>query len=251
MKSLFFTFLGLYLGLSANLFAGLSELPYYPPSLDHLKNTELKEELQKAILQKKVLSYKQARRELFGSIYLEKDSSGYYVEDTYCEERYDSKSGVGPGRIPNHTILNCEHTWPQSRFNHSQSSSAQKSDLHHLFPVNSVANSTRGNIPFGEVNGDYVRNCQASSRGSDTADGGESFEPSKYHKGNVARALFYFALRYKLDIDPTEEAHLRAWHRLDPVDQKEIERHEMIYQIQGNRNPFIDDETLIDRIDNI
>ena len=48
MKSLFFTFLGLYLGLSANLFAGLSELPYYPPSLDHLKNTELKEELQKA-----------------------------------------------------------------------------------------------------------------------------------------------------------------------------------------------------------
>jgi len=33
---------------------------------------------------------------------------------------------------------------------------------------------------------------------------------------------------------------LLRWHILDPVDEWEVERNESIYQIQGNRNPFID-----------
>lgn len=244
MKLLLFL-TGIFLSLASS---AIGELP---PEFSQKKNQELKLALMNHLSQQKVLSYKEARRVMFGDLYLEKDGSSYYVEDTYCEERFDSSVGVGPDRIPNHTKINCEHTWPQSRFNPRYSNSAQKSDLHHLFPVKAVANSTRGNIPFGEVQGTTVRDCDASFRGDDVIGNYESFEPPKYHKGNVARALFYFATRYNLDIDSAEEKHLRAWHRLDPVDDFERERNEKIFKIQGNRNPFIDDESLIDRIDNI
>ncbi len=33
---------------------------------------------------------------------------------------------------------------------------------------------------------------------------------------------------------------LISWHTSDPVDQKELDRNEAIFAIQGNRNPFID-----------
>jgi hypothetical protein len=33
---------------------------------------------------------------------------------------------------------------------------------------------------------------------------------------------------------------LLAWHHLDPVSTKEIDRNNAVYALQGNRNPFID-----------
>ena len=45
--------------------------------------------------------------------------------------------------------MNTEHTWPQSK----GATGAAKSDLHHLFPTDSKANSIRGNHPFGIVTG--------------------------------------------------------------------------------------------------
>lgn len=232
----------------------LSDYEYYRGKLSTLQklvNSDLKAELYETIKGQNVLSYKEARTVLFGDLYLKQDSRGYYLEDTYCEERFNSSTGVGPGRIPNHNEINCEHTWPQSRFSSRQSKGAQKSDLHHLFPVKAVANSTRGNSPFAEVYGDDVPDCQASQRGDDIYEGHTAFEPPKNHKGNVARALFYFSVRYKINITDSEEVHLRKWHRLDPVDDEERSRHEKIYQIQGNRNPFIDDPDLIDQIEDL
>ena len=87
----------------------------------------------------KKLNYKQAKKALFGKLHLEKDKSGeYFVKDVYCNIDYYSSHEVGkigPNKIPNHNVVNCEHTWPQSRFNHF--SKYQVSDLHHLFPTNS------------------------------------------------------------------------------------------------------------------
>ncbi len=233
--------------------AGLEEFSYYDDSLAQIQksqNKDLADNLYKAISNNKSLSYKQARTHLFGEIYLQEDNGRYFIQDTYCEKNFGENIGVGPNRIPDHTELNCEHTWPQSRFNSRQSRSTQKGDLHHLFPVDSRANSTRGNIPFGDVDGQQVNGCPLAERGDDIYAGTSSFEPPKSHKGNVARALFYFSVRYKISIDESEEVFLRQWHRLDPVDQDEIIRHEKIYKIQGNRNPFIDDPSLVDQIDN-
>ncbi len=239
--------------LCASAWADLAQVPYYAqhlPSIQKESGEALKDALYGSIKGQTILSYKQARRHLFGEIYLEKVGNSYKVTDVYCEEDFTSSVGVGPGRIPNPNELNCEHSWPQSRFNGRQSRSAQKSDLHHLFPTKSVANSTRGNILFGEVDGDAVRDCVASKRGDDIYDNHDAFEPPKEHKGNVARALFYFSVRYKIAIPDEEEVHLRRWHELDPVDSDERSRHEKIYKIQGNRNPFIDDPDLADRITN-
>jgi hypothetical protein len=41
---------------------------------------------------------------------------------------------------------------------------------------------------------------------------------------------------------------LMQWHNNDPVSQKEILRNQAIYQIQGNRNPFIDHPEFVERI---
>lgn len=215
------------------------------------RDEKLKEELYQKTKGQKILSYRDARRVLFGDIYLTKNGNQYNIIDTYCEETFDSSDGVGPNSIPSSGIINCEHTWPQSKFNVRMSRSAQKSDLHHLFPVKSLANSTRGNSPFAEVLGEGLPDCKSSMRGIDIYSQNSAFEPPQSHKGNVARALFYFAVRYKLNIPQHEEIHLRRWHTEDPVDSLESLRHEKIALIQGNRNPFIDDPYLIDRIEDL
>jgi endonuclease I len=74
------------------------------------------------------------------------------------------------------------------------------------------------------------------------------FEPPETHKGNVARSLFYFSIRYGLRISPEEEAYLKMWNKQDPVDQEEMIRNNEIYKTQGSRNPFVDHPELADRI---
>lgn len=194
-----------------------------------------------------LFSYRTARQYLFGRLHLDQ-SRGYEIEDSYCERYFTS--GVGPMKIPDHRNINCEHTWPQSKFSKLEPKSFQKVDLHHLFPVDSVANSTRGNSPFGEVFGRPIHSkCDSSQFGSDISSGRNSFEPPNSHKGNVARALFYFSVRYRISIDSQQESYLRQWHRQDPVDRFERWRNSEIEEIQGNRNPFIDDETLVSDIE--
>jgi hypothetical protein len=88
------------------------------------------------------------------------------------------------------------------------------------------------------------------------------FEPSDEFKGDFARNYFYMATCYQDLIaawqtnDPNantvldgtndkvfEQWYLEMlmnWHNNDPVSQKEIDRNDAIYPVQGNRNPFID-----------
>ncbi len=194
----------------------------------------------------KSLGYRGARKVLFGKIHLEEDSRGYFVKDVYCRKEFTrSQTNVGPNIIPNSNVLNCEHTWPQSKFTSRFDKDMQKSDLHHLYPTDSKANSIRGNHNFAEVDGyGAYDGCEASQNG------GNKFEPPTEHKGNVARALFYFSIRYQIQIPDSEERFLKEWNRQDPVDAEERERNEWIQKIQGNRNPFIDYPTLADNIDN-
>lgn len=192
-------------------------------------------------------SYSQARKYIMQKVHLKRDNQGYYVEDVYCHQNFRRR--VGPNNMPNHQEVNIEHTWPQSRFNNGRSKSFQKSDLHHLYPTQSVANSTRGNVIFQELsenNAEPVNGCDLSLAGY--ANGTRGFEPPEDHKGNVARALFYFSLRYDLKISYAEEVILRAWNFNDPVDEDERRRNDIIESIQGNRNPFIDDAELAELI---
>lgn len=43
---------------------------------------------------------------------------------------------------------------------------------------------------------------------------------------------------------------LRMWNNIDPVDENERRRNDIVEKEQGNRNPFIDDPGLADLITN-
>ncbi|MEY4615992.1 MAG: hypothetical protein RJB66_952 [Pseudomonadota bacterium] len=200
----------------------------------------------------RVLGYHRARQILLGRIHLEQLSGEYAVKDVYCLRHFTNRdfrgsANLGPEKIPDGTVLNTEHTWPQSRFTGAFPNEMQKSDLHHLYPTDSEMNSTRGNYKFAELSGPTERIKCATSRFANTAIGFR-FEPPPEHRGNVARSLFYFSTRYKIHIDSDEEGFLRKWHHEDPVDQAEENRHQIIFENQGNRNPFIDDASLVDQV---
>lgn len=204
------------------------------------------------------VGYDKARVFLMGGFYLVKRSDGYAVKEVYCDKEYGrsefgKKQQPGPNQIPANDVVNVEHTWPQSRFSGRHPKDVQKADLHHLYPTDSELNSIRGNHNFGEVVRDKQQlKCNSGARyGTDSKSGRDIFEPPQAHKGNVARALFYFAIRYDMQIDPIEEAYLRKWHKEDPVDDEELRRQEEIYKVQGNRNPFIDFPDLADRIQDL
>lgn len=152
--------------------------------------------------------------------------------------------------------FNTEHTWPQSL----GATGEAMTDIHHLFPTDIMANSVRGNYPFGVVmtatwTGPDPDGNGPSKLGT-SASGATVFEPRNPSKGNVARALFYFYTRYHL-AKPTsystsnfksEEAVLHTWHLQDPPDAAERAENEAIFQIQRNRNPYIDHPEYVDKI---
>jgi len=139
--------------------------------------------------------------------------------------------------------MNTEHTWPQSLFDGDE---PMRADLHHIFPTNQGANSTRANFPFGNVS-----NPSWQQGGSKL--GGGVFEPRDVQKGATARAMLYFVLRYQ-NYDNylnSQEATLRSWHQDFPPSAIDIRRNDDIASVQGNRNPFVDYPQLLDRINSI
>lgn len=242
-------FLSLFLLTLLPTIANADFSTYYSPDLKNqlehhsVKNEELKSDLFKLLnsTHNKVAGYNVAKKILFGQLSIKQDGRGYFINDVYCQK--DFTSGVGPGNVPDQSKLNCEHTWPQSKFTSAFPNEMQKSDLHHLYPTDAKANSTRGNFDFADVseNQGLGADCLASKSGPSTIEGGKNFfEPPTNHKGNVARAIFYFSVRYKLPINKNEQEFLQKWNDLDPVDDNEMSRNNEIEKIQGDRNPFID-----------
>ncbi|WP_412069520.1 endonuclease I family protein [Rubrivirga sp. IMCC43871] len=155
--------------------------------------------------------------------------------------------------------MNAEHVWPQSMGARAE---PLKSDLHHLFPEREGVNSSRGNLPFGEVpdrRADAWYRADASQSNTPRADidgwaerGAGLFEPPQARKGDVARAVFYVAAVYPDRADPaffqTMREDLLAWNRADPPDAAERARSAWVASLQGTENPFVGDPALADRI---
>ncbi|MCE3074440.1 endonuclease [Chryseobacterium gwangjuense] len=175
---------------------------------------------------------------------------------------------------------NREHMIPQSTFSTgSISDYPMYSDLFYVIPADARINQLRSNYPYGMVgstiyytftNGSKIGNCAIPG----AAYTGRVYEPINEFKGDVARSLLYFAVRYegKLNsfnymagttpandesqLDGTEErvfepsyiAMLLQWNQQDPVSQREIDRNNAVYNIQKNRNPFIDNPAWVNAI---
>lgn len=144
---------------------------------------------------------------------------------------------------------NCEHVVPQSFFAKKE---PMRGDLHHLFTCESHCNSFRSNTPYYDF-GDDERVVMQDCGRSEPGEAGR-FEP-RSGKGAVARATMYFLLRYPgLIGDESRELQaerlpiLLAWHQAQPVEEWERHRNAAIFEIQGNRNPLIDNPQWASRL---
>jgi len=196
-------------------------------SCEGLKDEALKRQLLAIVNNHVSVGYQRAQDLVFGDI----DNHDGMVECVYTGRKLKT-AGEPPA-----TNMNLEHTWPQSK----GAVGVAKSDLHHLFPTDAKANGRRGNNPFG-----YVSRPTWAEGNSKTD--GDVFEVRPEQRGDTARAIFYFAVRYNKGISDAEEATLRRWHKEDPVDAKEKRRNDRIQNFQNNRNPFIDNPEFVNRI---
>ncbi|PLX16588.1 MAG: hypothetical protein C0601_09870 [Candidatus Muiribacterium halophilum] len=153
-----------------------------------LDERDLKRKLHDLIDNQKAVGYNSARVYIFRDL---------YNKDGYVEGVYTGKT-LKTNNVPNSNIMNTEHTWPQSHFSGSEAST-KKCDLHHLYPTDSKANSRRSSFDFGEV--DSITWQEGGSYLGYNTNGHMIFEPRDEHKGNVARAIFYFSVRYNQSVN--------------------------------------------------
>ena len=191
------------------------------------------------------LLYNPARDTMF-MIIDNKRTNGQGASQNTLECIYTGRQAIGyTSRTDCQTnfSFNTEHTFPQSFFS---SLEPMKSDLHHLFPTDDVANNERADHPFGVVT------SPSWSNGGSLSDG-TLFEPRDVQKGASARALFYFVLRYQnyANFLNTQESILRTWHKNFLPDAAEKKRNNDIFSVQHNRNPFVDYPVFIDRIQSL
>ena len=156
-------------------------------------------------------------------------------------------------------LWNREHTYPRSRggfddieadeiadgidvwvSTKADSLRHANSDGHGIRATDGPENSSRGNQDYGEYSG------PSGNLGS--------------WKGDVARSIFFLTIRYNgLEVvvgDPDNSTVgelgdldiLLDWHRNDPPDDYEMNRNNVVYEWQFNRNPFIDQPDLAEFI---
>ncbi|WP_436372114.1 endonuclease [Cytobacillus sp. BC1816] len=162
-------------------------------------------------------------------------------------------TGRSQGKFTNGSGVNDwnrEHVWAKSHGDFGTVMGAG-TDLHHLRPTDASVNSSRGNLDFDDGG---TQHSEALGNYYDS----DSWEPRDEVKGDVARMIFYMAVRYEGDSGEVDlelnnlvnngsapyhgkMSVLLEWHKEDPVDDNERRRNEIIYSdYQHNRNPFID-----------
>jgi hypothetical protein len=262
MRQIYSTFLFLL------LFPVFSTAQFQQDVLPNLEGQELILELVKQYKPGSILSYGEARDTLYAKIYNRNDTiycvySGYgiYLPPNTDPTDFLLMNGSDDG-------INTEHTYPQSK---GAGQGNPKSDMHHLFPARAEVNSARSNYPFSEINDtetdvwffdDFGTTLIPSTNKDSYSElfnpsnfSDRRFEPREDHKGNVARAIFYFYTMYRSEANAADPFYfdlmretLCEWHFLDPVDSLEWAQNFLKANYQDGRpNPYILDCTLPER----
>mmetsp|Transcript_3211 Transcript_3211/g.6365 ORF Transcript_3211/g.6365 Transcript_3211/m.6365 type:complete len:357 (-) Transcript_3211:136-1206(-) len=251
---------------------------YYKP-LEGLEGAALEASLTAVVKQEyKSLSYASA----WNSINILDEVSDGMVSLIYSDDPAPTQTGC-PG---NQCVWTREHLWPQSYGvdPNDSDNGPSYSDLHNLFAVVNAANGDRSNDIFAQITSsdnkclpDFA-NCEVpahSSSSSSTAEWDNTYwQPPADRRGDIARVLFYMQVRYDgvgekntADLQLVEDPPLKAsneepstrvfgilstllqWHCDDPVSDKEKRRNDAICKdFQHNRNPFVDDPTLVEKV---
>ena len=150
---------------------------------------------------------------------------------------------------------NREHVWPKNAGKAFPESTLAGSDAHHLRPTDNSLNSTRSDNSFGEVpqtNGNIVAENGSKSYANLCYQANSTFYPGVGYRGATARILMYMQTRWGDDYNLKfvlgngnnktigDIETLMKWHIEEPPTAEEKTRNEVVFGIQGNRNPFID-----------
>lgn len=254
---------------------------YYHTIDSTLMDDELRGALQVLTFDHKVLSYDDVWGALDaigfedGPPCTEKNST--YIADVYSSHCWKPELNTQGGECGSYKkegdCFNREHLWPKSWFGGFDEGAGAQTDLWELYPSDGYVNGLRGNLPLGPVtcdedasyissNGSKIGPCDPAFATGDYQ--GKCFEPADNLKGDFARSYFYLSVTYwkkwsccdvdavdKASIKPWSETVLRGWHKLDPVNDYERKKNEIIFEkYQHNRNPFVDHPEWVDRISN-
>jgi endonuclease I len=263
MKPSFFnTLSALPLVLSLH-FSALAQVPegYYNHA-NHLTGDELKSALHEIIKGHKSFPYTSANTDVW-DILKETDKDTANPENVILF--YSGWSVNAAQEYNNGNGWTRESVWASSHGNFGTSKGAG-TDVHHIRPADPSVNSARNNKDFDRgghiyIDGDGPTECRTDA---------DSWEPRDAVKGDVARMLFYMAVRYEgtggepdleladavntMNLNETGKGFhgklsaLLEWHHADPVDSLERRRNDIIYSFQNNRNPFIDHPELVEKI---
>mmetsp|Transcript_3142 Transcript_3142/g.7583 ORF Transcript_3142/g.7583 Transcript_3142/m.7583 type:complete len:347 (+) Transcript_3142:108-1148(+) len=254
--------------------------PTYYSTLTGKEGDELEMELTSIVKQEYTsLSYQSAWESLN-----DLDGNGGNLDEVhliYSDDFAPKQTGCLSGQC----VWTREHVWPQSYGvdPEDRNTGASYTDLHNLFPVRAAVNTDRSNDIFaqittsaGECLSDYP-DCEVPAHPTTsitTAEWDERYwQPPLGKRGDIARVLFYMQVRYdgfepntanlQLVEDPprtpsNEEPSTRVfgklsalllWHCEDPVDDAERARNDKICEsYQHNRNPFVDDPSLVEKV---
>lgn len=188
--------------------------------------------------------------------------------DGYLRDWYSNITNYVPGSAfgtykAEGDAYNREHTMPQSWYSEA---TPMKSDIVQVLPTDGYINNMRSSNPYGEVNTSAKNFKQSAGGYSKSGDcrtpgyTGVVFEPNDEIKGDIARIYFYMMTCYEDRIlswqNGTADAviggtkqqplqqwvvdMLMRWSKLDPIDDTERARNEAVYEVQQNRNPFVD-----------
>ena len=235
--------------LALSAFAQIPE-GYYNGT-ENLSGDALKSVLHEIINDHQEYSYNDLRDFILSDTDEDPDNSNNII--LLYTGRSQAKSTFGGGA----NDWNREHVWAKSHGDFGTTPPCG-TDAHHLRPTDASVNSSRGNLDFdnGGVYHSEATGCRYDS---------DSWEPRDEVKGDVARMIFYMAVRYEgdngePDLEVVDEVNtypapehgklsaLLEWNELDPPDDFENHRNDVIYSYQNNRNPFIDHPEFVAKI---
>ncbi len=146
-------------------------------------------------------------------------------------------------------VWNREHVYSKSLANPNLGTTGPGADAHNLRPCDAQRNSSRSNRKFATGSG----NSGATPEGH--------WYPGDEWKGDVARMMMYMYLRYgnqtlptgvgvgnTLPTDPNMIDLFLQWNAEDPISDIEKQRNPVLEQMQGNRNPFVDNPAFATQI---
>eukprot|EP01095_Lingulamoeba_sp_RSL-Kostka_P011642 TRINITY_DN449_c0_g1_i1.p1 TRINITY_DN449_c0_g1~~TRINITY_DN449_c0_g1_i1.p1 ORF type:complete len:275 (-),score=65.94 TRINITY_DN449_c0_g1_i1:193-1017(-) len=231
---------------------------YYNGINGNLFGNALKEELSQLIAKNITLTSYNDLWIKFNTTDTEWSSCPEKIHDIYSSKCWTYKTDQCGNYKKEGDCYNREHSWPKSWWGGSSADGNAYVDLHHIYPSDGYVNGLRGNEPFGNVipGSEYYVSSNGCKLGECLVPGNHTikcFEVADKLKGDLARTYFYMATRY-LDeftccveygvddnfIRPWMEEVLREWSLKDVVDSDEIYRNTAVFDIQGNRNPFVD-----------